>query len=466
MRVSVFGLGYVGCVTTGCLARDGHEVVAVDIVEDKVKQIARGMPTVVETGLEELIADGHRDGRIVATTDTERAVLETDASIICVGTPNGPDGQLDLTALKRICKSIGRALIGKTGRHVVMNRSTVPAGTAENVVRKTILAACGKSDEELEVLVVPEFLREGSAVADYDDPPFVVLGSADGRPSDDAGAVDALFGRFSDRIRWLPFREAEMLKGLCNVFHAMKVAFANEVGALAASLSVDGRKVMSELTQDRKLNISPAYLRPGLPFGGSCLPKDLRMLISLARENGLDLPLLCGILSSNEAQLARAIRAVTGSGRRRIGLDGLAFKSGTDDLRESPLVLIAETLIGKGYDVKIYDPDVQLSCLTGTNRRYIEEHLPHLAERMVESPTELLEHAETVVLTREKSEIRAVVTDSISPINVVDLVRLAQAEVPPQRRAAPRVPSRKASPSPLPTTKLGSFVETPAVAGS
>lgn len=421
MRVSVFGLGYVGCVTAGCLSKDGHHVIAVDVNPEKVARIAGGLPTVVETGLDELIRDGHAAGRIVATSDTRKAVLESDISLICVGTPNGPGGNLDLTAVRSISESIGLALRDKPGLHVVINRSTVPAGTAEEIVLESLMRVSGKPEDEVVVLVVPEFLREGCAIADYYDPPFVIVGSSTGAPDLGAPLMAEMFCEFRDRIRWLPFREAEMLKALCNAFHALKVAFANEVGSLCAALSISGRSVMRELVEDKKLNISPAYLRPGLPFGGSCLPKDVRMLLSLANSMHMRLPLMRGILDSNDAHLERAIAMVRATGSRSIGIDGLSFKSGTDDLRESPIVLIAEALIGKGYDVKIYDPDIQVSYLTGANRRFVDEHLPHLSSRLVDSPEDLLESAEVIVFTRERSRIRELVAESVKSPRVVDL---------------------------------------------
>ncbi|MBA4017506.1 MAG: GDP-mannose dehydrogenase [Pirellula sp.] len=425
MRISVFGLGYVGCVTSGCLARDGHTVYAVDIQKSKVERIASGLPTVVENGLDPLIATGVAEGRIIACSDAETAVHNSDVSIICVGTPNANDGSLDLSAIQSTCRSLGLALRRKSGRHIVINRSTVPPGTAADVVLPLLVEASNKPENEIGVLVVPEFLREGCAIADYDDPPFVIVGSIDEDYSVDAPHIEEMFSRFRDRIRWLPSREAEMLKGLCNVFHAMKVSFANEIGSLCSAISVDGRRVMHELVQDTKLNISPAYLRPGLPFGGSCLPKDLRMMISMAQSENVDLPLLRGILASNDAHLQRAMKAITASGRRRIGIDGLSFKAGTDDLRESPIVLMAEYLIGKGFDVLIYDPDVQVSFLSGANQKYVQDRLPHLSCRMAKSPEDLLEHSELVVFTRDKSTIRTIVANSISPIDSLDLNSLS-----------------------------------------
>ncbi len=402
MKVSIFGLGYVGCVTAACLTKDGHDVIGVDLVAAKVERLGGGLPTVIETGLDDLIARANQLGRLTATTDAHAAVLSTDVSIICVGTPNTPDGGLDLAAVVQTARAIGHAIAEKPDRHVVILRSTVPAGTCENLVMPALHpdnphGAMLDSD----LVIVPEFLREGTAIADYYDPPFVVVGSAFGKPDANEAVVAGLFGNVADKLNWLPFREAEMLKATCNVFHALKVTFANEIGALCRSLSVDGASLMNQLVQDQKLNISPAYLRPGLAFGGSCLPKDLRMLLYLARAKNVDLPLLASILPSNDAHLKRSIDLVPNNGRRRIGLNGLAFKAGTDDLRESPIVLIAERLIGKGFDLKIHDAAVETSRISGANRDYIEKRIPHLSSRLVESLDDLIAHSDILLITRD-----------------------------------------------------------------
>lgn len=422
MKISVFGLGYVGCVTTGCLASDGHTVVGVDVIPGKVEQLAAGRPTVVETGLDELIADGKHRGRITATTNGFEAVLATDVSIICVGTPTGSDGAMDLRALGQTAELIGHALREKMDHHVVILRSTVPAGTCESMILPALHPEFLPSSllPQSDLVVVPEFLREGSAIADYREPPFTVVGSASGQPDANRDVVEELFGAYG-RLNWVPFREAEILKAVCNAFHALKVAFANEVGALCSVLSVDGHSLMAQFVQDRKLNLSAAYLRPGLPFGGSCLPKDVRMLAHLSNRAGLDLPLFRGILSSNEAHLKRAIEMVPKDVQARIGLNGLAFKSGTDDLRESPIVLIAEYLIGKGYDVQIYDPAIELSMITGTNRDYIQRHIPHLSSRLAHSLEQLIEHADVLMIAREDEELLDRIVDSGKHPMIVDL---------------------------------------------
>ena len=422
MKVSIFGLGYVGCVTAACLAKDGHEVIGVDVVPSKVERLASGLPTVVETGIEALIAEARRAGKLTATTDGYSAVLNSDASIICVGTPNSRDGSLDLGGVRETAELIGRAMAEKVDRHVVILRSTVPAGTCESLVMPALHpdnphASLFDSD----LVIVPEFLREGCAIADYYDPPFVVVGSATGRADNNEPVVKGLFGGVTDRLQWLPFREAEMLKATCNVFHALKVAFANEIGALCSALSIDGAALMGQLVQDQKLNISPAYLRPGLAFGGSCLPKDLRMMLSLAGRKAVDLPLLRNLLPSNDAHLKRAIDMIPNNGMRKIGLNGLAFKSGTDDLRESPIVLIAEHLIGKGYDLKIHDAGIETSRITGANRDYIEKRIPHLSSRLVSTVDELIDHSEILLLTRDGDGLMERATELGRKPLVIDL---------------------------------------------
>ena len=435
IKVSIFGLGYVGCVTAGCLAEDGHDVVGVDVVSAKVDRLASGMPTVVETGLDELVANASKAGKLTATTDGHAAVLGTDASIICVGTPNGRDGSLDLTAVRQTAELIGRAMLEKQDRHVVILRSTVPAGSCETLVLPALHPDNPYSSLfDCDLVIVPEFLREGCAIADYYEPPFVVVGSATGKPDNNEPVVDALFGAVTERLQWVPFREAEMLKACCNAFHALKVAFANEIDALSSALSLDGRAVMAQLVQDQKLNISPAYLRPGLAFGGSCLPKDLRMILHLANRNGVDVPLLRSLLPSNDAHLKRAMNMVPDDHRRRIGLNGLAFKPGTDDLRESPIVIIAEHLIGKGYDLKIHDAGLETSRITGANREYIEKRIPHLSSRLVSNLDELIEHSDVLLITRDGDGLVERAAELGKRPTIIDL----RGRVPKSKRALPQ----------------------------
>ncbi len=434
MKVSIFGLGYVGCVTAACLSKEGHDVIGVDVVSGKVERLAAGLPTVIEPGLSELIGRASKSGKLTATMDGRSAVLNTDASLICVGTPNSPGGGLDLSAVEQTAQSIGRAMAEKPDRHVVILRSTVPSGTCENLVMPALHP--DKPHTSLldsDLVIVPEFLREGTAIADYEDPPFVVIGSAAGLPDNNQAVLTALFGSVVDELHWLPFREAEMLKLACNAFHALKVAFSNEMGALCSAMAVDGRVLMHQLVQDHKLNVSPAYLRPGLAFGGSCLPKDLRMLLHLANTKNVDLPLLRSILPSNDAHLKRAMDLVPDNGMRRVGLNGLAFKAGTDDLRESPIVLIAEHLIGKGYDLKIHDAAIETSRITGANRDYIEKRIPHLSSRLVSTIDELIEHSEIVLITRDDETLLARAAQLGKRLLVIDL----RGRSVPGRKGAP-----------------------------
>jgi GDP-mannose 6-dehydrogenase len=422
MKVSVFGLGYVGCVSVACLSRLRHHVIGVDVVESKVRAIANGIASVVEPQVDELLTEGHLAKRITATTNAEEAVLATDATLICVGTPTGRDGSHDLSAVMASARAIGEALKKKTEPHLVIMRSTVAPGTVEGLLVPAILGPTGKTKCPVSIVIVPEYLRECTAVRDYFDAPLTVVGTADGKPDVEKGAIAALMAVDPERIEWVQYKQAEMLKTLCNVFHAMKVAFANEVGSLCNELGVDGRAVMRLLTMDRKLNISPAYLRPGMAYGGSCLPKDLSAVVSLATKHCVDVPLLRSIGLSNEAHKERAYDAVLQlNGHRKIAMDGLAFKPGTDDLRESPMVTIAEYLIGKGYDLRILDPAVKSARLTGANRDYIDHHIPHLADRLVGTTEELLEHAEALVLTRDENDLFNAAKQMSEPPLVIDL---------------------------------------------
>jgi GDP-mannose 6-dehydrogenase len=392
-RVGICGLGYVGCVTAGCLARRGHEVVGLDVVAAKVDMVGRGVAPFFEPGLRELLEAAAGQGRLRATTDTVDAVRATDTMILCVGTPTADDDTPDLRFLADAAARIGAALRGGTTPYTVIVRSTVPPGTIEEVVIPTLEREARRlvGADGLTVLAVPEFLREGSAIADFDDPAFIIVGAPTPAPDGAREVVSDLFP-FADRQRWTDYKLAELLKCVCNAYHAVKTVFANEVGALCTALGIDGRRLMEILCEDRKLNTSAAYLRPGGPFGGSCLPKDLRALLHLARREELPAMLLRSTLESNAKHVAQTTSVVERLGRRRVGLHGLAFKDGTDDLRESPMVAIAESLIARGYDVRIFDPLVLQT----------RDHAPHakgrLLELLVGTPEELLRHAEVVVV--------------------------------------------------------------------
>ncbi len=404
MKVAVFGTGYVGCVTAACLARDGHHVVGVDVDAEKVAQINAGQSPVVEPGLAELIAQATKNGRLRATINADEAVRCTEIALVAVGTPSNGDGSVSSDAVERVVRAIGRALRTLRKPYGVVIRSTILPGVLENTLRPALLQELEPAfpaeeyGESVWLANNPEFLRETTAIADYDDPPFVLVGA------DEEWQAQLVFSLY-DSVRaprhWTDTRTAALVKYACNAFHATKVCFANEIGALARELGADGQEVMRLVCEDRKLNISPAYLRPGFAFGGSCLPKDLRALVRAAELHALKLPLLSSLLLSNNEHFRRAVRMVRAAGVRRIGLVGLSFKARTDDLRESPQVALAEELLGKGHELRIYDPYVRVTQLRGQNLAYIDRHLPHLAALLVDDPASLLEHSELLVLATD-----------------------------------------------------------------
>jgi GDP-mannose 6-dehydrogenase len=378
MNISIFGLGYVGAVSLACLARDGHDVIGVDIDRSKLDLIASGKTPVVEEGMVELMQQVAASGRVQVTTDAEQAVLGSSISLVCVGTPSAANGSQDQGAVLRLAEQMGRALARKTEPHVVVLRSTLVPGTVEEVLRPIVERKSGKRDGvDFHLCFQPEFLREGSSIRDYDKPPFTVVGA-----NADAAFVrlEQLFGHLPCKFLRTSVRAAEMMKYSCNNFHALKITFANETARLCNALGVDPFEVMDLMCQDTQLNISRAYLKPGFAFGGSCLPKDLRATSYLAKTHDVAIPMLASVLPSNQSHLALALDKALSSGKRKVGFVGLSFKPGTDDLRESPMVALAEQLIGKGAQLSIYDPEVHLAKLLGANRRYIEKHLPHIGE--------------------------------------------------------------------------------------
>jgi len=395
-RVAVCGMGYVGCVTAACLCRDGHQVIGVDIDERKVASLASGMAPVSEPGLDDLLQQVTGEGRLTATTNLEEAVANTDIALIAVGTPSAIDGSIDTHAVERVIASIGQALAENGREYTIVLRSTLLPGVLEEKLRPILEEALGGPlGDRVRLCNNPEFLRETTAIQDYDSPPFVVIGAEEEWQAD---AVLELYSRIDAPRVVTDTRTAALVKYTCNAYHAAKVAFANEIGTLARALGANGQEVMQIACLDTQLNVSPAYLRPGFAFGGSCLPKDVRALTRFSQREAVASPLLSSLLPSNEAHLLRGAQAVEQSGHRKIGLVGLSFKANTDDLRESPLVKIAEHLHGRGYDLRIYDPGVQVSRLLGSNRTYVEQHLPHFAELMVDTPEQLCEHSELVVL--------------------------------------------------------------------
>ncbi|MBX6382560.1 MAG: nucleotide sugar dehydrogenase [Microbispora sp.] len=431
MKISVFGLGYVGCVSAACLAARGHEVVGVDVNPVKVDLINAGTAPVVEERIGELTKQVVAEGRLRATHDVRAAVEASEVSLVCVGTPSAPNGSLSTVYLERVAREIGEALAGLERWHTVVFRSTMLPGTCENLLVPILEKASGRTaGVDFGVAVNPEFLREGSSVRDFFEPPKTVIGQLDEASGD---VVAALYEGLPGEVFRVPVAVAEMTKYADNAFHGLKISFANELGAICRALGLDSHQVMDVFLADTKLNISPAYLRPGFAFGGSCLPKDLRGLVYAARQADVSVPLLSHILPSNEEHLRRAFDLVAGTGRRRIGLFGLSFKPGTDDLRESPLVELAERLLGKGYDLRIYDANVTLSRLIGANRDYIESRLPHLGQLLTNSAEDVLAHAEVCVVGCKDPAVLNALEHAGDRI-VIDLVRLPDAAA---RRAQP-----------------------------
>lgn len=415
MKISIFGLGYVGAVTAACFARDGHEVIGVDVNPEKVALIAKGESPIIEPQLPELLTDGVASGRIRATTDTDEAIYQSDASLISVGTPPTEKGEPDLGYVWNVCKDIAATVVKKGTPHVVVLRSTVPPGTLER---------CQKLFDDIAGTGVvhlafnPEFLREGSAVKDYDQPPYTIIGTES--PLAET-AVREMYCKVDAPVSVVKPAVAEMVKYVANGWHAAKVSFANEIGRVAKAFGVDGREVMNLVVQDTKLNISPVYMRPGFAYGGSCLPKDLGALIYYARAMDVPVPLLNAIPATNTLQVDLAVQKIQRMGVRKVSVLGLAFKPNTDDLRESPAVVLVKRLIGEGYSVKIYDKAVYEAKLIGTNLAYIQQNLPHFEALLVPEYQQALDEAELIVVTHATPEFRQAVLEAPPGTKVLDL---------------------------------------------
>ncbi len=431
MKISIFGMGYVGAVSAGCLANDGHEVIGVDPNQTKVDLINSGKTPIIEKDIGEMVARSVQEKRLRATTNVHEAVFGTDISLICVGTPSQMNGNLDLTYVRRVCEEIGTAIKEKAGFHVVVARSTMLPGSMRSVVIPALEEYSGKTaGKDFGVCNNPEFLREGSAVFDYYNPPKTVIGESDAQAGD---VLVKLYEKMDAPLVRTDVETAEMVKYTDNNWHAVKVAFANEIGNLSKSLGIDGHKVMEIFCKDTKLNLSPYYMKPGFAFGGSCLPKDVRALTYKARSLDLELPLLNSLMASNQRQVQKGLEMVTAYGKKRVGILGFAFKAGTDDLRESPLVEVIESLIGKGYEMRLFDRNVSLAALTGANRDYILNHIPHISKLMVESMEEVLSFAEVIVIGNGAQEFRTIL-EQIKPGQVVvDLVRISPNKSEPGR---------------------------------
>lgn len=425
MRICVVGLGYVGAVTAVCLARDGHDVIGVDLDRTKVELLAAGRPPIIEDGLEQVTQAAISSGRLKVQDHLDASVAACDLIFVCVGTPSAPNGSQSLVAVERVTEELGRLMREAEGFPVLVLRSTVPPGTTDTVVAPLLEKASGRRvNETFGLCFMPEFLREGSSVKDYYNPPFTIVGSDSPQAIE---VVRALLGGLPGEFIATAARNAEMVKLSCNAFHALKVTFANEIGRLGRSLGVDSRAVMDLLCRDRSLNISTAYLRPGFAFGGSCLPKDLRALLYLAKRNDVDLPMLAGVGSSNSLHIEHAAELIKAQGSRQVGMIGLSFKPGTDDLRESPLVALAEQLIGKGYQLRIYDPAVNLARLIGANKRYIEQTIPHIGSLLTDDLGEVLRSAGVLVVGFRNLEVdQALAALEPDALPIIDLVGVDQ----------------------------------------
>ena len=421
MKVSLFGLGYVGCVTAACLAKCGHDVLGVDVNTDKVGMINAGKSPIIEEGLAEIILESQIGGRFRATTDPVEAVLNSEVSLVCVGTPSNGNGSLDLKAVKAVARQIGEALREKN-YHCVVFRSTVLPGTVRNVLIPILSEASEKTaHRDFDVCFNPEFLREGSAIHDFYHPPFTAIGCATSRGGD---TVACLYNDVVAPVEKTSFEVAEMLKYACNGFHALKVTFANEIGSLCKGMGIDSHHVMELFSQDQKLNISKAYLKPGFAFGGSCLPKDLRALLYKSKELDLDSPLLRSVLESNQLHIQRLIDRILSTKKKKIGILGLSFKPGTDDLRDSPTVMLAESLLGKGCRIKIYDSEVSLAKIFGANKAYIDNEISHISTLMCARIDEVLQESDVIVVAKQQDEIEEALKPCFGKKLIFDLVRV------------------------------------------
>jgi len=422
MKISIFGLGYVGVVSGACIATLGHRVIGVDVNPVKVRMVDEGKSPIIEKDLPELLRGVVDKELFKATENASEAVAQSDISMICVGTPSKTNGNLDLSFVKRVCSEVGEALRHKPTYHLVVVRSTMLPGSIEETVIPSLERASGKkAGFDFGVCYNPEFMREGTSVQDFFHPPMTVIG---GKGEKDVDPLAELYKEIDAPIVRTGYREAEVVKYICNAFHALKISFANEIGALCKELVIDSHEVMEIFCMDRKLNISPAYLKPGFAFGGSCLPKDLRALNYKAKELDLNVPLLNSILSANQYHIQRVLDSIYQKKKKKVGILGLSFKAGTDDLRESPMVTLAETLIGKGFQVKIYDRNISMARLTGSNKEFIEKEIPHISSILVEEIEEILSSSEVIVIGNTDEEFRRVL-DEVQPEQIIiDLARI------------------------------------------
>lgn len=422
-RISVFGIGYVGTVSMACLADNNHDVQGVDINPMKVEMVNNGQSPVIEEGLTDLISKSVASGKVSATIDSNEAIQTSEISLICVGTPSLMNGSINTSSVKTVCAEIGESLASKSAYHVVVVRSTIMPGNMEDELIP-ILEHNSRKKAGLDFGVVfnPEFLREGSSIRDFYDPPFTIIAGTDKKA---ISIVSDIYSFIDAQIIVVPMRVAEMIKYACNAFHALKITFANEVGNICKAIDIDSHAVMDILCKDTKLNLSPYYLKPGFAFGGSCLPKDLRALLYHARKNDIDALVLESILPSNRNQIELAYQMVRRTKEKQIGVLGLSFKAGTDELRESPMVELIEKLIGKGYQVSVYDKNVSISQLHGANRFYIKEEIPHIGTLMKDSIDEIINNNKVIIIGNNSEEFRSVLSAAKPDQIIIDLVRIS-----------------------------------------
>jgi len=424
MKVSIFGLGYVGAVSSACFAKSGHDIIGVDRDSIKVDLINQGRTPVIEKKLEHMIKLNVKEGRLRAITDPDIAVQETEISMICVGTPSNLNGSIDLSSIERVSCDIGAALLKKERYHLVVARSTMLPGTVQNTIIPLLEKHSGKkTGKDFGIVYNPEFLREASAVKDFFHPPKTVIGALN---SEDGKKISKLYKGIDAPLILTTIKIAEIIKYADNTFHALKITFANEIGLLCKSLGIDSHEVMNIFCQDNKLNLSSCYLKPGFAFGGSCLPKDLRAITHLGRHHDLDLPVLNAIIPSNQSLIQHALNLIRSKEKKKIGILGFAFKAGTDDLRESPVVTLIEILLGQGYEIQIYDKNVSLARLRGANKKFIEEKVPHIAALMNENLQKVVSFSEIIVVGNKSEEFDGILKQVKQNQYVVDLVRITE----------------------------------------
>ena len=420
MKISIFGLGYVGCVSLGCLAKNGHHVIGVDTNHAKVDQINSGRATIIEKDVDKIIAEQRMAGRISATTDNMLAVKGSDISIIAVGTPSTDKGHLNLQYIFKVAENIGEALKHKNTFHIIAIRSTIMPGTCDKFAEIVEYNSGKKRNEDFALVDNPEFLREGTAVKDYYNPPLTLIGSDNVKAAE---KVAELYRQLPAEIIITDLKIAEIMKYINNTYHALKISFSNEIGNICSELGIDSHEVMDIFCKDKQLNISPYYFKPGFAYGGSCLPKDLKGLQTLAHDLYIDVPVIDGISKTNDLQIQRAIKLIYKYWDKKLGFLGLSFKAGTDDLRNSPTVSIIETLLDKGCNIVIYDKNINLAKLTGTNKEYIDSRIPHLSNLMVSDPAELINECDIIVINTREPEFFNLVSDIENKI-IIDFVRI------------------------------------------